>query len=242
MATALPPSPAPSGGLDFGRCFTFVNEDPDWVKKVLIGGAFTLASIFLVGGFFVAGYFARVVKRVAASEPRPLPEWDDLGGIFNEGLRLVGLYLVYVLGFLLLIALIACPIGLAVGGLSGLGSGSDAAERVAAALGGIGFLFFYVAMFVVSLALNVVLPAAVVRVIFKDSFGAGLEFAKIFAFIRQNLGNYLLSLVVFLLANFLAQFGIILCCVGVFPVMFWAYLTLAHGLGQTVRANPASLG
>jgi hypothetical protein len=39
-----------------------------------------------------------------------------------------------------------------------------------------------------------------------------------------------------------AQFGVILCCVGVFPLMFWAYLTLGHALGQTVRANPASLG
>ena len=66
----LPPCrhpPRPRRGLDFGRCFSFVTEDPDWVKKVLIGGAFTLASIFLVGAFFVAGYFARLVKRVAAS-------------------------------------------------------------------------------------------------------------------------------------------------------------------------------
>jgi hypothetical protein len=48
--------------------------------------------------------------------------------------------------------------------------------------------------------------------------------------------------VVFLLASFLAQFGVILCCVGVFPASFWAYLALGHALGQTVRANPASLG
>lgn len=242
MATALPPPSSPRTGLDFGRCFSFVSEDPDWAKKILIGGLFALASFVLVGAFFVAGYFARLVKRVAAAEPLPLPEWDDLGGIFNDGLRLVGLYLVYLFGFLFVLALAACPVGLAVGGLSGLGSGSDAAERAAAALGGLGMLFLYGAIFATSLALNLVLPAAGVRVIFKDSFGAGLEFGKIFAFIRQNLGNYLLSLVVFLLAHFVAQFGVILCCVGVFPLMFWAYLTLGHALGQTVRANPASLG
>jgi hypothetical protein len=91
MATALPPPSSPRTGLDFGRCFSFVSEDPDWAKKILIGGLFALASFFLVGAFFVAGYFARLVKRVAAGEPLPLPEWDDLGGIFNDGLRLVGL-------------------------------------------------------------------------------------------------------------------------------------------------------
>ena len=36
MASA---TPAPSGTLDFGRCFTYLTEDPDWLKKVLIGGA-----------------------------------------------------------------------------------------------------------------------------------------------------------------------------------------------------------
>ena len=32
MATAAPP---PSESIDFGRCFTFVTEDPAWVTKIL---------------------------------------------------------------------------------------------------------------------------------------------------------------------------------------------------------------
>ena len=59
---------------------------------------------------------------------------------------------------------------------------------------------------------------------------------------RSNVGNYLLSLVVFILTSFLAQFGAILCCVGVFPAIFWAYLTLGYAMGETVRLNPASIG
>ncbi len=95
MSTA---APAPRGSVDFGRSFTFVSEDPDWIKKILIGGAFTLACALLVGVPFVLGYFSRTLRNVVAGEPRPMPEWDDLGGIFNEGLRLTAVYLLYTLG------------------------------------------------------------------------------------------------------------------------------------------------
>ena len=45
MATS---APAPSGTVDFGRCFTFVTEDPEWITKILLGGLFMNAS-FLFG-------------------------------------------------------------------------------------------------------------------------------------------------------------------------------------------------
>jgi len=31
-------APARTGTVDFGRSFSFVTEDPEWVKKILIGG------------------------------------------------------------------------------------------------------------------------------------------------------------------------------------------------------------
>jgi hypothetical protein len=239
---STPPSAAaPTRTLDFGRCFTFLTEDPDWVKKLLIGGAFTLASALIVGAFFVAGYIARFVRRVAAGEARPLPEWDDLGGIFNDGLRLVALYFVCTIGVVLLILLLACPLGLVFAALSGA-SQSRAAEEFLGVFGGLGVVALYGLIFVLSFAVNLVLPAAAVRVIFKNDLAAGFDVSGLVRFVRENLGNYLLSLVVFILASFLAQFGVILCCVGVFPALFWAYLALGYALGDTVRLNPASLG
>ena len=92
---ATPVVPSDSQTVDFGRCFGFVVKDPDWIKKVLIGGAFVLLSMVIVGLFFVAGYWVRVLRRVAAGDPLPLPEWDDLGGIFSDGLKLVGAYFAY---------------------------------------------------------------------------------------------------------------------------------------------------
>jgi hypothetical protein len=243
MSSEAPPpnSPPPSSSLDFGRCFTFLTDDPDWVKKVLIGGAFVLASFLLVGLFFVAGYWARFVKAVAAGHPRPLPEWDDLGGIFSDGLRVVGLYFICWVGAFLVMLVIACPIGLVFGGLSSLSS-SDGPRGVLGALGGFGVLIGYALFLLLTFALSLVFPAAAVRVVLKEDFHAGLDYRAVVAFIRLNLGNYLLSLVVFILSNFLAQFGFILCCVGLFPAVFWAYLTLGYAIGETVRLNPASIG
>jgi hypothetical protein len=231
-----------ASALDFGRCFTFVTADPDWVKKVLIGGAFTLASIFLVGFFFVSGYCAQVVRRVAAGEERPLPEWDDLGGLFGEGVRLVGLYFAYGLGFVVVLALTAFPAFLFVWGASGGSASRRGAEGPAAALAMFAILSVYAVILLVSVALNAFLPAAAVRVIFKGRLTAGFEIGPAIAFIRANLGNYILCLLAYMLASFAAQFGFVLCCIGVFPALFWGYLALAHGLGQTVRANPDSVG
>ena len=99
-----------TGNIDFGRSFTFVTEDPDWVKKLLIGGAFTLACMLLVGVPFVLGYFSRTLRNVAAGTRPELPEWDDLGGLFEEGLRLTAVYLVYTLGIVVVLAVLAAVV------------------------------------------------------------------------------------------------------------------------------------
>ena len=235
MATA--PPPGPTGSIDFGRTFTFVTEDPDWITKVLVGGLFTLLSAILVGIPFVLGYWARMVKAVAAGQARPLPAWDDLGGIFSDGLRLLGVYLVYVLGLALALGLVG---GVVMIPLFAMGA-VDRGEGVAAALGGIGILLFYAVVLLVSLAAMVYLPAALLRSVLRDSFAEGFAAREVVAFIQANLGNYALALVIYLLASFLSQFGMILCCIGIFPAAFWSYLVLGYGLGETVRLNPGSL-
>src|SRR5688572_3600757 len=97
-----PPPPAPPSAsgppqFDFGKPFTYVFDDPRWLQKILIGGLFYLASFLLVGWFFILGYLARVVRNIIADVTLPLPEWEDLGGFFNEGVRLFGISLIYCL-------------------------------------------------------------------------------------------------------------------------------------------------
>jgi hypothetical protein len=239
MASSSPAAPAET--VDFGRCFRFVVDDPDWLKKILIGGAFTLASALIVGIFFVAGYWVRMLKRVAAGDPRPLPEWDDLGGIFRDGLPIVGVYFVHLLGVLAVVAGFGCVGGLVAFSLGSLGQGSHEAADAIGALGALGFAGLYVVFIVAGLALSLYLPAALVRVALRAEFKDGFDWRANVGFIRANAANYALSLVFYLVAHFVAQFGVLLCCVGVFPCAFWAHLILGFGLGETVRLNPRSV-
>ena len=231
MATA---TPTPGATLDFGRSLTFVSEDPDWIQKILIGGAFTLLSALLVGIPFVLGYFARTLRNAAQGAARPLPEWGDLGGIFSEGLRLTAVYLVYALGGVI----VATAPGCLLMAPAMLASGSHHGEAAGAALAGLGMMASYGLMMLFSLAMLVYLPAALTRVALSGTVADGFDTRAIVAFIRANVGNYLLSLVIFLVASVASQLGILLCCVGLFPAAFWAYLVLAVSLGQTVRLSP----
>jgi Protein of unknown function (DUF4013) len=227
-------APGPQGSVDFGRSFTFVGEDPEWVKKILMGGAFTLACAILVGLPFVLGYVARTLRNVVAGEPRPMPDWGDLGGIFNEGLRLTAVYLLYTLGIVAVIAALGCVVMLPFMALSG--GHADVSEALGV-LGGLGMIGLYGLVMVVSLVLAVFLPAALARAALRGTVADGFAWREVLGFIRANLGNYMICLVIYLLAAFVAHFGVLLCCVGVFPAVFWSYVVLAVALGQTVRLS-----
>ena len=241
MPTRATPTPSGSGTIDFAKCFTFAVEDPDWVKKILFGGLFTLLSALIVGIFFVSGYWVRFLRRVVAGDPRPLPEWDDLGGIFNDGLKVVGVYFTYVAGMIVVVLALGCAAGLLGAGIGSLSRASEGASSAAAALGGLGMAGAYGLFLLLALVLAVFLPAVFVRVVLKDRFSEAFAFREHLAFIKANLANYALSLVVYLVANFASQFGALLCCVGLFPAVFWSYLIFGYALGETVRQNPRSV-
>ena len=234
MSTAPGPPPA-RDTIDLARGFRFVPEDPDWSKKVLIGGVFMLLASVLVGAVFVAGYGVRLIRNSARGEPRPLPEWDDLGGIFGDGIRALALYLAYALPVMLVPLSFVLVVALASAGISG--TGSHGASDAFAALAAMGVMGVYAFMAVAMLALSLYVPAALARFVMLERLGAGFEVRENFAFIRRNLPNYAMTLLLYLLASFAAQLGIVLCCVGFFPAAFWAFCILCWGLGEVVRRD-----
>lgn len=225
------------GRVDFGRSLGFVLEDPQWIKKMLLGGLMCLLSILFVGTIFVGGYFLRTIRRTARGEARPLPDWDDWGGLFVDGLMAFGVYLVHV--FALLLPLIVgggCLFGLAAAGM-----GNDKDGNALGAVAGIGIVALYAVGLLLALLLAVYLPAVLTRVAILNRFGVVFEVRENFELIRRNLGEYLLALVIFLVASFISQFGVILLCVGVFPATFWSYCVLAYPLGR-IAGRDAVLG
>jgi hypothetical protein len=223
---SLPPPAAPAvPQFDFAKPFTYVFDDARWLQKILIGGLFYLAGFLLVGWFFILGYMARVARNVIAGVAVPLPEWDDLGEFFNEGLRLFGVILVYVLPPIVLVVTIMIPAGI-LGGidnepLQALGSGMA---------GCLSCLFVPVLC-----AMMLFMPASLLLAAVEQRFGAAFEFGRIWDFIRANIGNYLLAVVVYLIARFLGGFGIALLCIGVIFTGFWSFLITTHAFAQVYR-------
>jgi hypothetical protein len=83
------------------------------------------------------------------------------------------------------------------------------------------------------------LPAALLRLALERRFGAAFEVEKNFELIKRNVGNYVLALLVFLLANFISQFGILLFCIGILPASFWGSCVGAYALGEVALRDPA---
>lgn len=226
-----PPAPrAPQSAFDFAKPFTFVFEDPRWVQKVLIGGLFYLAAFVLVGWFFVLGYVARLTRNVIAGSPRPLPEWDDLGDYFGEGLRLFGVGLVYVLPIIVLVGLLITPAAI-----------MSAIEREdVQAVGGLFASCSTCLIIPIAFALMFFMPASMLRVIAEERFGAAFEFGAIWAFIKANIGNYLLAIVIYIICqHFIAGLGVFLFCIGFVFTAFWSLLISAHAFGQVYRFRRA---
>src|SRR5262249_30779361 len=149
-------------------------------------------AVILIGGPLVAGYWLRVIARVGRGETRPLPDWDDLGGLFMDGLKAIGLYLVCLLALLLPLGGLRRAPGLVAGGLS------KGSEGAAASVAGLGVLGLYCAFFLMMLILLVYLPAVFVRLALSGRFGVGFEFGENLAFIKRNLGNYALAILVYI--------------------------------------------
>jgi len=234
MSAVVPESPAPppppSAGVsfDFLKPLTFVFDDPRWIQKVLIGGLMVIASMALIGVFFLYGYLARLVRNVIAGVQYPLPEWDDFGRDFGEGAKLFVVGLLYAIP----IVIVACAFAIPAVIMS-----SAADNETARSLGGMWMAGIWCLMFPLSLTLGLWMPAALLMVVVSGDFKAAFEFRRIFNFIRANVGNYILAFVVWLVARFAAGLGVLLICIGIIFTIFWAFTVAAYAFGQTYRLS-----
>ena len=219
-----PPPPPPRAAFDFGKPFTFVFDDPEWLPKILMGGLFYLACFLFIGIPFVMGYLAVLVRNVVAGEPRPLPAWDDLGELFGEGLKqcVVGLaYLAPLIGFCIVWAI---SVGI-------LDSVTRHDEPVAL------LSCFFVLLIPIFMLIYLTIPAALVMTAVSGRIEDGFAMSKIFSLIGKNLVNYILAILIYIIGQFISQFGILLLCIGVIFTGFWALLVSAHAFAQVYRLS-----
>ena len=223
--------------MDLGKAFSFTFDDPDWVKKVLLGGVISLVPIL---NFAATGYSLEVTKRVLNNDPRPLPEWDDIGGKLVKGLLYTVVAFVYALPILLLVCLMQGGIMLLGGAASSSsGSASDAAGGAVAAIS----ICFSCLMVIYGVFMGIVLPAAIGNFAAKDQVGAAFRFGDIIKLVQKNIGVYAMVLVIEVLAGLIASIvGSVACGIGILFTGFWSLLVIGHATGQAYREASANVG
>jgi Protein of unknown function (DUF4013) len=210
--------------MDIGKAFSYVFEDERWISKVLIGGLVILVPIL---NFAAIGYMIQVARNVAQGNQRPLPEWSEFGDHFMRGLYAVVIQLVYLLPAIVLYVLFACVL------VTASGSASNQRSDGPGAIGALGVCLFPL-IFLVALAGAVLAYAALARFVATNTLSEAFKFSEVIALVRNNLGDWVMVLLVAILAGLVSQLGLIACGVGILFTAFYAQCVNGHALGQLV--------
>jgi hypothetical protein len=77
--------------------------------SLLIGGIVIALSFLVIGLPFFLGYITRCMKEIVKGNG-VMPEWDDIGLMFVDGIRMSGVFFVYVLIYVLIILVPLVPV------------------------------------------------------------------------------------------------------------------------------------
>jgi hypothetical protein len=215
--------------FDFARPFQYAFEDPNWMKKVLMGGLFLLIPI--VGPMVAYGYMIRTMRQVADGNDSSLPEWDQFGDDLMTGLKAMVTVLGYVFpGFIIYFG--AQIVGVI---LSAVGGHSDAVGTIAGLVMMAGMCLGMPILMIGAL----LSPIGLLRFVDTGEIGAAFRFGEVLGFVKNNFVNILMALVVGFVGQFIAQFGIIACFIGVLFTMTWALMVQGHAWGQVLKLDRA---
>lgn len=231
--------PARTTSDDLSEVMKWVFEDPEWVKKLVIGvlcllsGAFLSCLVLFIPLFAVMGYKVRIMRQQArAPGATPMPDWDDWGSLILDGLKLM-------VGEFLLVFFVAMLFGLFVGGafvIDYVMAGKPGPFTIIA--GSISyFLFIMFAAFV----MQFLMPALELEYLLTGSPLHGLHFRSLWRRVSTRPGDYFMLFIYHFVAGMI---GGVLAILLYAPVV-WSWYTQGAIIGRWVaqqRAKDAALG
>ncbi len=205
--------------MDFGKAFSFVFEDDEWLKK--IGIAALISLIPVLGQLLLLGWGFEITRRVIRHDSEPLPDWSDFGGHLMNGLQ------VFVIGFVYVLPVILVQ-GCNVVVIPFMDQGDDAIvvalSVLTACFGCLTLLYAIFAGFII--------PAAIGNFAAKDELKAAFSFGDVFGLVRADFGAYALVLLGGLVAGFISSLGVIACVIGALFTYAYAIAINGHLKGQ----------
>jgi hypothetical protein len=205
--------------MNYSEAISYIFQDKDWVKKILLGGLCVFIAVFTGILFFAAlpaiGYYVGVLRNVMKGEEKPLPEWKDWNKFFADGLLGAIILFIYflVIGGLGAIIIVNFAMG-----------DMEDYERV------LGIVFTAIGILI---ALALFGNLGLIRFAATNDFGAAFRFAEISQLLKNDFGNYM-SVVIF--ASILNAI-LFLAGLGIFSPFtnFWGYMVQAHLFGQYAK-------
>ncbi|NLG28917.1 MAG: DUF4013 domain-containing protein, partial [Chloroflexi bacterium] len=188
---------------------------------------------------FAIGYALRALKNVSDGQRPILPEWNDWGADWVKGF-LSSIVAPFIYALPLLLAMIPFFIVSSATSYS-YDSYSYDYSTGATALGTICTLGTTCLGVLWGLLIGLVYPAATVRYARTGEFASYFRFREIWRFIKDNLADYIVAILLAMAASLVASIvGPIACGIGIAFTSFWAYLVMAHLFGQIEGAAPVA--
>ena len=209
--------------MDFGKAFSFVFEDEDWIKKIGVGGLISLIPI--IGVFLVLGWVVEVIKRVLRDDAEILPDWSDFGGYLTRGFLVFLVALVYMLPIIL------------IQGCSSLPFLFENADETLITLFTIVTVCFGCLTTLYGIVAYLVLPAAIANYVATDDIGAAFKLGEIFKMVRDNIGTYAMVFLGGIVASLVASLGTIACVIGVLFTSVYSFAINGHLWGQAYKIS-----
>ncbi len=224
--------------MDFGKAFTYFYEDENWLKKIGIGSVVMLLSAFLgIPAILFYGYELGIIRNVAKGKEKPLPDWDDWGGLFMDGLMITVAHLVYALPIILLVC-----IGMSAFILPAMAGGNEDAAAALAGVSTLIYMFFLCLAMLLGLAVGLLGPAIKIQYLRHGSLGACLRFGEVFGIARENMGDMVMYMLGILGAGLifaiLLPLSIITICGPIILYLagpVWQITVSGHLTGQIAR-------
>lgn len=190
---------------NIGRSFSYMFEDEDWLQKIVIGAAFCLLSLVLIGIPFVLGYLLQVARQSSQGKELPLPAWDNLGDKFVQGLLYILIGIIYGIPLAIIyFILIFIPC--------------------------IGWL----AMIFLAISVALIVPYVAVRFARSGNFADAFDISAMWEFLTKNFSNLLIVWLMSVLFGFIAGLGLLALIIGVLFTWFWSQLAVYYLYGRVV--------
>jgi hypothetical protein len=204
--------------MNIERSFSFAFKSPGGVRKLLLGGVFTMLFFTVFFAFVVMGYIMRVLCDALEGRDGKLPDWKDLGRLFNEGMM---------------------PMLVALGWASPIVALFVAAQVLTATLGlDLWIVLIYLLLeAVLSVAFSMILPLALIRLAITRSLKAAFDIGQILEFIRRNKGTFFTAWGLTFAVGAVASVGFAAFIVGFFFTTFIANVISMHLFAQAYRAS-----